>query len=539
MTDAHERELDVSVIVPVYNTMPYLTRTLDSLLAQSIGRDRLQVIAVDDGSTDGSGEELDRYAAAHPDVFVVVHQPNSGGPATPCNRGLELAQGRYVFFLGADDYLGEEALERLVAKADKWGSDVIFGRMVGVDGRNVDQRIFAKSRKDLDLVESDLAFALSNTKLYRRSLVVERDLHFSRDLRVGSDQPFTIDAVTHAKRVSVLADYTYYYAVKRADETNISYSTRWRQRVGDIGAVMDHVAALLEPGRQRDAFLRRHFAWELTKVLNREFPELADPGEQAELVEAVGELADRYLTDGVVERLGFTSRLALRLTQARDVANLRALVSVEEAVKTAPLRLAGDRVYAVLPGFRDGSGHPDAWYDATDRSIRKRVKSEVVVRRPRLDGHTLTVSGTVPFTADSADQLRLSLVRLEDRVVPKARRRDLGKIEPGADFPVTLTPRGPDEPTGLTGELDLRALLDEDAPDDARWAVRLRADAGPWTYDVPVSYKRGPLTTEASRGRRRASFTARRAKRGYLFVERELLPAELGRRVLRRALNRS
>ena len=56
---------------------------------------------------------------------------------------------------------------------------------------------------------------------------------------------------------------------------------------------------------------------------------------------------------------------------------------------------------------------------------------------------------------------------------------------------------------------------------------------------MPVSYKRGPLTTEAAKGRRRATFTARRAKRGYLFVEREMLPAELGRRVLRRALNRS
>ncbi len=536
MADQHE--LDVSVIVPVYNTMPYLTRTLDSLLAQTIGHDRLQVVAVDDGSTDGSGEELDRYAAAHPDVFVVVHQTNSGGPATPCNRGLELAKGRYVFFLGADDYLGEEALERLVTKADKWGSDVIFGRMVGVGGRNVDQRIFAKTRKDLDLVESDLAFALSNTKLYRRSLIEERDLHFSRDLRVGSDQPFTIDAVTHASRVSVLADYTYYYAVKREDETNISYSTRWRQRVADIGAVMDHVADLVDPGPVRDAFLRRHFAWELTKVLNREFPQ-APASEQAEVVEAVGALADRYLTEGVAERLGFASRLALRLARARDVDNLRVLVDLEEPAKTAPLALSGDRVYAVLPGFRDGSGHPDTWYDVTDKSIRKRVKSEVVVRRPRLDGHLLAVSGTVPFTPDSAGNLTLSLVRLEAKVVSKARRRELGDIEPGvADFPVVLADRGPGRPVALTGELDLRALLDEEAPDGARWAVRLRADAGPWTYDLPVTYKRAPLTTEASRGRRRAAFTVRHAKRGYLFVEREMLPAELGRRALRRALNR-
>ena len=135
-----------------------------------------------------------------------------------------------------------------MTKADEWGSDVIFGRMVGVGGRNVDQRIFEKTEQDLDLIESDLAFALSNTKLYRRALIEQRDLHFSRDLRVGSDQPFTIDAVTHASRVSVLADYTYYYAVKREDETNISYSTRWRQRVADIGAVMDHVAALVDAG---------------------------------------------------------------------------------------------------------------------------------------------------------------------------------------------------------------------------------------------------------------------------------------------------
>ena len=530
-------ELDVSVIVPVYNTMPYLTRTLDSLLAQTIGHDRMQVIAVDDGSTDGSGEELDRYAAAHPDVFVVVHQPNSGGPATPCNRGLELATGRYVFFLGADDYLGDEALERLVGKADAWGSDVIFGRMVGVGGRNVYQGVFERTEQDLDLLESELAFSLSNTKLFRRALIEERDLHFSRDLRVGSDQPFTIDAVTHASRVSVLADYTYYYAVKRHDETNISYSTRWRQRVADIGAVMDHVAALVDPGPERDAFLRRHFAWELTKVLNREFP-AAPASEQAEVVEAVGALADRYLTDGVAARLGFSSRLAQRLARARDVDNLRALVAVEEPVKAAPLSLTGDRVYAALPGFRDGTGHPDEWYDVTDRSIRKRVKTEVEVRRPRLDGHTLRVSGTVPFTPDSADNLRLSLVRLEEKVVPEARRRELGTIEPGADFPVTLTDRGPGRSTALAGEVDLRVLLDDEAPEGTRWAVRLRADAGPWTYDVPVSYKRGPLTAETSRGRRRASFTARRAKRGYLFVEREILPPEVARRALRRALNR-
>ena len=75
---------DVTVIIPVYNTMPYLTACLQSMVDQTIGADRMEVVAVDDGSTDGSGEELERFAADHPGLFTVLHQENSGGPAGPC-----------------------------------------------------------------------------------------------------------------------------------------------------------------------------------------------------------------------------------------------------------------------------------------------------------------------------------------------------------------------------------------------------------------------------------------------------------------------
>lgn len=538
-------QTDVSVIVPVYNTMPYLTRTLESLVGQTIGLDRMQVIAVDDGSTDGSGDELDRFARDYPDTFVVEHQPNSGGPATPCNRGLELATGRYVFFLGADDYLGDEALERLVTKADEWESDVIFGRMVGVGGRNVYQGIFEKTERDLDLHESELAFALSNTKLYRRELVTRHGLHFARDLRVGSDQPFTIEAVIHAKRVSVLGDdYTYYYAVRRDDATNISYSMRWKQRVEDIGAVMQHVADLLPPGRDRDAFLRRHFAWELGKVLRRELPAVGE-AEQAAVAAAVAELADRYLTDRIADGLGLGSRLAFRLAQAGDVDNLRELVTVPDPdatdlAATRPLALDGDRVYAALPGFRDGHGHPDAWYDVTDKKrTRTRVKEGLTAPWMRLDGHVLVVTAEVPFTPDSAGNLRVSLVRVPPgKPVPRARRAERGQADEGVDFPVALTAGGDGSTSSLQADVDLRALLTVEAHPKTKWSVRLRADAGPSTYDLPVPMPRRPQVTEASQGLNRARFTARGGKRELLFLQREQLSADVGRRLVRRALNR-
>ncbi|MGJ3559469.1 glycosyltransferase family 2 protein [Streptomyces sp. INA 01156] len=121
--------------------MPYLTRCLESVVSQSLGLDRLEVVAVDDGSTDGTGKELDRFAQEYPDAVRVVHQENSGGPSAPRNTGLELARGRYVIFVDADDHLGTEALERMLAVADEQGSDVVLGRVVGVN-RASPKRVF-------------------------------------------------------------------------------------------------------------------------------------------------------------------------------------------------------------------------------------------------------------------------------------------------------------------------------------------------------------------------------------------------------------
>ena len=110
----------VSVILPVYNTRAYLRECLDSVLAQDVDPGSFEIVAVDDGSTDGSGEILDEYALRH--AFVrVMHQENSGWPGQPRNRGLEASRGEYVFFLDSDDVLGPEAVRRLCDVADEQG----------------------------------------------------------------------------------------------------------------------------------------------------------------------------------------------------------------------------------------------------------------------------------------------------------------------------------------------------------------------------------------------------------------------------------
>ena len=90
---------DVTVVIGAYEAMPYLVECLASVEAQTLDHARIEVIAVDDGSADGTGEYLEEFAARAPMAVTVIRQENSGGPSGPRNVGLDKATGRYVFFL--------------------------------------------------------------------------------------------------------------------------------------------------------------------------------------------------------------------------------------------------------------------------------------------------------------------------------------------------------------------------------------------------------------------------------------------------------
>ncbi|SCG76592.1 glycosyltransferase family 2 protein [Micromonospora inositola] len=357
---------DVTVITAVYNTMPYLTRCLTSLVEQTIGPDRLEVIAVDDGSTDGSGRELDRFARLHPGTVKVLHQPNSGGPAAPSNRALDQATGRYVFFIGSDDHLGPEALERLVTAADRYGSDVVLGRTVGVNSRYIHQAIFAENAVDVDLFDSALPWSLSNTKLFRRELIERYALRYPEDMPVGSDQPFTIEACVRASRISVLADYDYYYAVRRLNARNITYKSRHLERLRCAESIIEFVAGLIEPGKRRDVVLLRHFTWEVAKLLENDFLRL-DRNVQERIRVGVRNLAERYLTDDIRDRLPIESRVRLGAAWHGGLDDLLAVIRQDAEEGIPPALVDGDRWYAGYPGFRDDRlGMSDRWFEITD-----------------------------------------------------------------------------------------------------------------------------------------------------------------------------
>ncbi|MEU8251512.1 glycosyltransferase family 2 protein [Nonomuraea sp. NPDC048916] len=352
-----EEAVDVSVVIPARNARPYLDRCLTSALVQRV---RKEIVVVDDGSTDGTAELLELYASYHRASVKVVHLDGFGGRGAgrPRNVGLEHATGRYVFFCDADDYLGAEALERMVAMADRNGSDIVLGRIAG-HGRRAPVSMFTRNADRAGLGDSAVYNSLSCFKLYRRDMLERHRVRFAEGVLVGEDIHFTVHAYCHAGIISVVADYDCYHLVARPDGSSIMQQAASRDPVawlamirGPIRLMTEHIA----PGPLRDHLLGRHFRLDAFAQLGAPFL-AADEVRRKDIAEGVAALCDEWLTPGVYERLNGTDRE--RLAALGDIDRLARLARIENAAvrrRLTGLRWEADRLVvsgtAALEGMR-------------------------------------------------------------------------------------------------------------------------------------------------------------------------------------------
>lgn len=209
----------VAVIIPVFNSMPYLRELLDSLEAQDLDPALFEVIAVDDGSTDRGGALLDAYAQRLPNMRL-IRQHNSGWPGKPRNVGIDASRSDYVFFCDSDDLLGPEALRRMVEFADAHDVDVLAPKLVGIGGRRVGASLFASTHVDAPL--RTIAATLSPQKMIRRRLLEEHGFRFPEGKVRLEDGMLLTRCYLASRRNSILADYDYYFIRTRQVGTNIS-----------------------------------------------------------------------------------------------------------------------------------------------------------------------------------------------------------------------------------------------------------------------------------------------------------------------------
>lgn len=208
----------ISVIVPVYNVEKYLAECLRSIAAQTYRN--LEILVVDDGSTDGSGAICDAFAKEDP-RFRVFHKQN-GGAASARNLALREARGEYLAFVDSDDVLHSDAYEHMVSQMQEHDADVVqCGYADWYRDEKIDQLTFAESQEFgaqdyLMRFTIDWTGALLWDKLYRRKLF---DGIFFEEGHIIDDEFFTYQGLMNARRIRYVPRVVYHYRKRRSSVT--------------------------------------------------------------------------------------------------------------------------------------------------------------------------------------------------------------------------------------------------------------------------------------------------------------------------------
>ena len=223
-------KIQLSVVIPVYNTEKYLQRCVDSVLENiSVG---MEIILVDDGSTDSSPSICDSYSSRFPFVKT-VHIKNSG-PASAKNRGIEIAQGEYIALTDSDDEVKPDMFVKMLETAKRHNADIV--------GCNYEERMpdgtihqFSYSGKTIVL---DRQGALEQflmkgkiytqcwTKIYRRDMIVAHNIRNIEGLKTDEDFIFNIHCLVHASTTCVIDLPLYTYSMLPSSLSKAYFSKR-------------------------------------------------------------------------------------------------------------------------------------------------------------------------------------------------------------------------------------------------------------------------------------------------------------------------
>lgn len=222
----------LGIVVPAYDVADYLPACLDSILAST--HRELDVVVVDDGSPDDSGDIAERYAARDSRVRV-VHTDNRGLGAAR-NEGLRHVGGDYVGFADSDDVVPPTAYAALVGSLERTGSDLVTGSIVRWEDGGLHEppwmrRLHNPPRADLAILDHPelLGDVFAWNKVYRRSFWEDGGLSWPEGVRY-EDQPTTTRAFLVAEGIDVLADVVYHWRI-RGDGSSI---TQQRSSLQDL-----------------------------------------------------------------------------------------------------------------------------------------------------------------------------------------------------------------------------------------------------------------------------------------------------------------
>ncbi len=290
----------MTVGVTSYNSAGTIRRCLDSVLQQSLGASRMELIVVDDGSDDDTLTQVRSYrSAANWSGFRAVRQRATGNASTGRNEILTRAAGKYVLFLDADDYLGEQALETMAATARRHRADIVTGRYVGV-GRSAPNVLGAEEHPTVHPYHPGWLNSLHIQKLFSVEFLRGLNYRFNPRLNYANDHPFMLNAFLHAQRTAFVHDVDCYFITLAAEGPG--HISRARLSAAEQLRFLHDCFGLLAlargqggemarlAGRMRADYWNRLLKLHLPMLILRK----SDPEEAAELAHAAANLAEIY-----------------------------------------------------------------------------------------------------------------------------------------------------------------------------------------------------------------------------------------------------
>lgn len=220
-------QIKVSLIIPIYNSEKYINRCLDSLLQQTL--DNIEIICINDGSTDSSQKILEEYSSKYPNI--IIFKKENGGCGSARNMGIDNSNGEYIEFVDSDDILEIDAVEKMYTSAKKFDSDLVVCGMYRIDeitGKIITTDMMNVKLDYLDLKTSGLDELLfinpgPCNKLHRKTIF--QNARFPK-IPVVDDLMLTLQYVPYIKKISFVNEALYKYKVRAESGVNtVEYST--------------------------------------------------------------------------------------------------------------------------------------------------------------------------------------------------------------------------------------------------------------------------------------------------------------------------
>lgn len=262
--------MDVSIIVPVYNVAQYLAQCLESIGVEQF-QGKAEIILVDDGSTDGSSDMCDAFAAQHNNVQV-IHKSN-GGLSDARNAGMNIARGDFIYFLDSDDWLAPNAIDKLYHFARENGCEIVQGGFYyAFDDRLQYDSLFSetfvldKQSAMEQLVRNKYLKNFAWGKLYKTNIVKHHPFPIGKYYEDSFWQHHIFHEIS---KLGFIPEPLYYY----------------RQRANSIsGNHPERLIDLLEGNEQRLAFIVENYPdltspmadklWNMAFHLNKSYPDI-------------------------------------------------------------------------------------------------------------------------------------------------------------------------------------------------------------------------------------------------------------------------